>query len=161
LDADVIVLKSFDPLRSFHTVMGRETVNGLCNGILISVKNSLFIRMLLEQYNNYTGENEAWAYRSVYFPHILAQRHPSWIHVEETSLHRPNWMERDQIYGKTMYDWKNNYSIHLWVRLQNGVNVPQSVADIDCTNTTIAQIARHAYYGSKQLRCGLNTTLIL
>jgi len=151
LDADVIVLKSFDPLRRYRTTMGRENSYGVCNGIIVSAKRAPFIRMLLEQYDSYTGDNEVWAYRSVLVPHTLSTVFQGLIHIEETSLHRPNWQELDQIYEKS-YNWTNNYAMHLWVGLQIRTNVsfvPQSVADIDCNNSTIGHMGRHVYYGSE------------
>jgi len=153
LDADVIVLKSFDPLRRYRTVMGRQSSNGICNGILISEKRAPFLRMLLEQYESYTGANEMWAVGSVEVPHTLARVFPSFIYVEEASLNRPSWDEVDKIYERA-YNWTGNYAIHLWLRVQKMKNVtlvPQSAADIDCNNATIGQVARHVYYESQSM----------
>jgi len=151
IDADVIVLKSFDPLRRYRTTMGRESGFGICNGIIISAKGAPFIRILLEQYDSYFGNNEEWGWRSVIVVHELAKYFEKYLHVEEASLHRPNWQELDQIFEKT-YKWTNNYAIHLWLRLVNHTLVPHSVAAIDCTSTTIGEVARHVIYGSMSRR---------
>jgi len=157
LDGDVIVLKSFDELRRYRTVMGREIRKGICNTIMVSVKQAPFIRMLLEQYKDYTGFWEEWGYRSVQVPHILAAEFPSLIHVEETRLNRPNWAELEQIYDEgVLYDWKQNYAIHLWIRMQrkkDASKLAQSPEQIDCVRSTFGEIARLAYYGSSSLRC--------
>jgi len=159
LDADVIVLKSFNPLRRYQTTMGRESSIGVCNGIMASAKGAPFTRILLEQYDSYSGDDEAWGYRSVLVPHTLSRLFSSYIHIEEKSLNRPNWQELNEIY-KTTYNWSGNYAIHLWVRLQvkeDTKRVPESVAEIDCVDNTIGEIGRYVYYGSKwrRIRCPL------
>jgi len=162
MDADVIVLKSFDPLRRYRTTMGRESSFGICNGIIISAKGAPFIRMLLEQYDSYTGENEGWAYRSVKVTHELAKNFQNYVHIEEKSLQRPGWQELDEIYIKK-YNWTNNYSVHLWIRLQIDKNkklIPNSVNKINCADTTIGEIARHVIYGSKSQRENCSLKLI-
>jgi len=36
LDGDVLVVKSFTPLRRFPFVIGRQSPDGLCNGIMVA-----------------------------------------------------------------------------------------------------------------------------
>jgi hypothetical protein len=151
LDADVIVLKSFDPLRNYTAVIGREREDGLCNGILIAERGATYMKMLLVQYNNYSKQNftETWDYRSVLYPNILAARYSHLVHVEEATMHRPNWRELHWIYV-AKWNWSNNYAMHLWIRLYHGHH-PTSAKDIDCLTSTFGEVCRHAYYGTSEM----------
>lgn len=143
LDPDVLVLKSFDPLRYHSFVLGRESDDSVGNGIILSRPKASFLHLLLEQYWSYAGEKEEWATQSVHNVHKLALIYRHLIHVEERSLNRPNWLERAQIYEGN-YDWKNeNYAIHLWLRLWPKEKVPSNWEDLTHVNTTIGLIARH------------------
>ena len=158
MDADVLVVRSFTPLRQFHFVIGRETADGLCNGIMVAERDAPFLRLILEQYHSYQGSNEEWAGKSVYSPHKLALLYPHLVHVEETTLNRPNWKEKDQIYDGR-YNWKNNYAVHLWMRTWPKEKRPNGVEDILTKKTTFAELARLAIFGSYEVRnITMNTT---
>ena len=146
MDPDVLVLKSFDPLRQFPFVLGRESGDSIGNGIIVARKDTLFLRLMLEQYWSYMGPDEEWAKQSVHNVHKLAYVYPHLIHVEETSLNRPNWMERSQIYAGN-YNWTNNYAMHLWLRLWPKEKQPSGLEDIQ-SNTTIGEIVRHILFGT-------------
>jgi len=157
LDADVIVLKTFDPLRRFHTTMGRERPDGVCNAIMLCSKGAPFMRLLKDQYESYnTVGEETWALRSVEVPHKLAQIFNSWIHIEEDTLNRPNSYELQLIFDQA-HDWSKNYAIHTWVRVRlwnGGLNIPNTIQDLECGNATISQIGRLTLYGSTVIsRC--------
>jgi hypothetical protein len=158
IDADVIILRSFDPLRNYPTVMGRERNNGICNGIIIAEPQAPFIKLLLEQYKNYSFERETWAFRSVEYPHLLSLRFPELIHVENTSLQHPSWYELEQIYIK-VYNWTENYAMHLWVRKWPG-NLPESASDVDCLGATLGEIARHVVYGDREKRNNCSAEMV-
>ena len=64
-------------------------------------------------------KDSQWAEHSVQLPARLAKEHPHLIHIENTTLHRPNWMELNQLYGSQIYNWRKNYAIHLWYRFHN------------------------------------------
>jgi len=151
MDADVIVVKSFTPLRQFPFVIGREGHQALCNGILLAARGAPFLRLLLEQYHSYLGPTEYWAVKSVLNADKLARLYPHLVHVEETTLDRPNWEEMDQIYdGK--YNWTSNYAVHLWIRLWPQEKRPNGVEDILTKNTTLGEIARLAMFGEHEIR---------
>ena len=137
LDLDVIVLKSFDPLRVYDTVLGKERWNGLCNGIILAKPNAKFIKLWLYSYRYYS---KRWDYNSIQFPLKLSRRLPGLLHIEESSLHRPNWMELQYLYGNKQYDWSKNYAIHLWFRFYRKEH---DFGNIGQVNSTFGQIVRY------------------
>jgi hypothetical protein len=91
-DTDVLVLRPLTPLLHHPTVMGREAGDrGLCPAVLMAERESPFIRMWLEGYDparsiwqgfRSKGHDEHWNEMSVRYPRMLAERHPSLIHLE-------------------------------------------------------------------------------
>ena len=146
-DLDVIVLKSFDPLRKYNTTMGYETPGGLCNGIIVSAPNASFLNIWHDTYKSF-NDNQ-WAYHSVQLPARLAKEHHQLIHTEQDTLHRPNWIERDWLYSEgKIWDWSKSYAVHLWYRFHNVDHNPE---DVKTLNTTMGQLFRYIYYGSEDL----------
>ncbi|XP_064635469.1 uncharacterized protein LOC135492763 [Lineus longissimus] len=150
-DLDVIVLKSFDPLLKYNTTMGYETgagaANGLCNGIIISRPHAKFLEIWHNEYRSF--KDWEWAIHSVILPAQLATKYPSLIHTEAKTLHRPNWREIKWLYNNgTIYDWSQNYAVHLWYRFHNVDHNPE---DIKAINTTMGEMFRYIYYGKKDL----------
>ena len=150
-DADVLAVKSFTPLRRFPFVIGREIPNGLCNGIMVAERGAPFLRLLLELYNSYLGSKEGWNVKSVHNPHTLASLYSHLVHVEETTLNRPNWIEMVQIYDG-WYNWTQNYAVHLFLRMWPDDKLPNGVEDILTRNTTLGELARRVIYGSHEIK---------
>ena len=81
-------------------------------------------------------------------PTILQFQHPFLIHVEERTLNYPSGPDRHLIYER-LYDWRQNYAMHLWYRLHEFDHNPN---DIKSMNTTFGEIARLIFYNSSHLR---------
>ncbi|XP_069114888.1 uncharacterized protein [Argopecten irradians] len=148
LESDVIVLKSFAPLRRYEFSMGLEyhgTPGRLNNGIIIAKKNAAFLNIWQETYRNFT-ERE-WDQHSSIIPYNLQYQFPHLIHVEESSLNYPSGPDRRLIYDE-IYDWRSNYAIHLWHELHALTHSP---TDIKSMNTTFGQISRYVYYNTTDL----------
>ncbi|XP_046346610.2 uncharacterized protein LOC124127204 [Haliotis rufescens] len=148
-DLDVMILKPLDPLLKFDVAMGYETPGGLCNGIMIGTAWADFFKIWHKEYKSF--QDHQWNVHSVQIPGRLAKQYPNLVHTEDTSLHRPNWMELDRLYtvGK-LYDWrKNNYASHLWIRLHKVEHNPN---DIKTWNTTVGEMFRWIYYGDWKLQ---------
>ena len=148
LDTDIIVLRSFDPLRRFATTLGRETSYGLGSGIILAEPNSVFIHLWLNSFKSYNPWPWNWAKYAVWTPHVLARQFAEEIHIEETRLQHPTWAQSDQLCEK-LYDWSENYAVHVWKRF---CEVPQTVEEINSLNNTLGEVFRYVYYGSKKLR---------
>lgn len=132
-------------------VMGREQTDALCNGIMLARRGAQFLHLILELYKSYRGEVEEWGARANRMPHALASRYPQLIHVEESSLDRPNWKESRSIYAG-LYNWTSNYAMHLWVRKWPNEFRPQGTRDIRAINTTLGEISRLILYGEPSPR---------
>ena len=69
LDPDVLVLRSFDPLRRMPLTLAREHMKPfliISNGIIICRRGVVFMRLWLESYRTYDPDD--WAYNSVRVP---------------------------------------------------------------------------------------------
>jgi len=69
LDPDVLVLRSFDPLRRLPLTLARESVQPIVtisNGVIICRPGVLFMRLWIETYKTYNPS--IWAYHSVHIP---------------------------------------------------------------------------------------------
>ncbi len=147
LDLDVIVLKSFDPLLGHNCTFGAESLDLLGSGVIIARPNASFIHLLYDQYR--TFDDKSWNYHSVILPMRLARKFPNLVHVEWDSMHRPNWMERSWLYNEgKLWDWINNYTVHLWYRYHNKDYDPESIKYL---NTTMGEIFRYIYYGKHDI----------
>ena len=148
LDLDVIVLKSFDPLRHYNYTMGIEYhgyPGRLNNGIIIAREGATFIKYWRETYHNF--RKSEWDEHDTQVPYELQFQFPYLIHVEEKTLNYPSGKELDLIYERR-YDWSNNYAMHLWSRLHDMEHGP---AAIKTMNTTFGEITRFIHYGDPRL----------
>ncbi len=152
LDLDVLVIRPMDDLRKFHCVIGRETEN-LCNSIFICSKTSLFLKLLMQSFVD--DLKLLWAYHSSIYPTQLARRNPHLIHIEETTLLRPNWQELDHIIGPRLCKWRTKYTLHTyprsWHSYNSSINWVISAESIKKMDSTFGQVARYIYYGNDDL----------
>ena len=148
LDTDIIAVRSFDSLRVFPATLGRETSYGLGSGIIVAQRHSAFLRMWLDSFADYRPWPWNWAKYAVWTPHALARQHPSDVHIEVSSLQHPTWAQSDLL-CEGLYDWSDNFAVHVWKRF---CFVPENPEEIDSLNTTLGEVMRYVYYGSKRLR---------
>ena len=148
LDTDVIVLKSFDPLRRYTFTLGQEDDIKLGNGVIVSQPNDTFLEKWFNTYRTFRY-NETWAYHDTEIPMKLYKMFPKYIHVEKTSINRPNWHRRElDIIYKRQYLWRGNYCIHLWFRFHK---IQHNLTDIRKMKTTFGEIVRYVLFGSSEL----------
>ncbi|XP_014678704.1 PREDICTED: uncharacterized protein LOC106818518 [Priapulus caudatus] len=121
LDFDVVVLKSFDPLRVHDCVLGVEsgkaagTRNMTNAGVIIGAKNATFLNMWYDGYRDY---RENWLYNSAVVPNKLRAKHGQLLHVD------PNiWHDTSGHIFKSFADLSHTYAYHMWVN-HNFRNVP-------------------------------------
>lgn len=139
-DWDGLAMRSFEPLLQHDVTLGRETPTGLANGFILAKRAAPFLRLWLETYHTY--QVSEWSTHSVRIPHQLLQLFPHLLHVEETSLVRPNYREAKQLfYGK--YPWEKNYAIHVWKRRGP---VPKNSSELKGMNSTLGDVMRHILY---------------
>ena len=147
LDLDVIALRDFDPLLHHATTLGAESPELLGSGVILAVRNASFLRIWRDAYRNYVPSQ--WNYNSVVVPMKLAKQFPRLVHIDWFRIHRPNWFEREYLYSSTkLWDWSDNYAVHLWYRSHNVDYDPSSIRTL---NTTLGELFRFVYYGNSSL----------
>lgn len=114
LDIDTICVKSWNHLLNNKMVLGKEKDYGICNAIMLSEKNSEFIKYWRLKYSeefNPDGWNEA----SIYLPKYLSTALPRLVTVcEENNFFSPSYNEVLNIFHN-IYDINDNLiSLHLW-----------------------------------------------
>lgn len=80
MDLDVISINPFEPLLKYEFVMGREENVGLCNAVILTNKDSTFLKLWYESYKNF-DENK-WNEHSVKLPLQIAKNNSKLIHIE-------------------------------------------------------------------------------
>jgi hypothetical protein len=133
LDMDVLCLRSFQPLRSFDLVLGRQGREGLGNAVILSRPRTPFLKIWYESYRSFrsSGFQDYWAEHSVEIPDQLAEKHPSWLHIEgPPSFFWPMYQDPAPLWGQAvglkdrLSDWRHyyrirrrSYCVHLWEQL--------------------------------------------
>lgn len=148
LDTDVLVLKSFRELRKYEMTMGIEyhgNPGRLNNGIIIAKKNAAFLQIWYDTYTNFSKRE--WDFHDCIVPYRLQYLYPKLIHIEENTLNYPSGKNLDLIY-ENVFDWRNNYAMHLWYRLYDIDHTPIGIRNM---NTTFGEMARLIYYNSTKL----------
>lgn len=151
IDLDVILVRPLDDLFKFDVVLGAETPDLLGSGLILARRpGTEFIRRWRRSYAD-RFDDSRWNEHACRVPMALARRHPASVHVEWFSMHRPNWDERHWLFSDgRLWDWSNNYAVHLWFR----THPPHVVYDpvtIRQLNTTTGEVLRHIYYGDTRL----------
>ena len=66
VDPDVLVLRSFDRLRRMPLTLARQSAHKISNGIIVSGRGSVFLRLWLETYRTFNPGD--WSYHSTQVP---------------------------------------------------------------------------------------------
>ena len=152
LDFDVMVTASFDNLRKYNCTMGLESSYKLCSGVIVCVKDHPFLYLWLNSY--YDDFRHKWSYNSGVVSTRIMRRYKGLIHVEGRKLHRPSFKEVEKIWGKELYPWKDNYSVHTWIRIARRrrlIKENPTPESIKTMNSTYGEMARSVYYGTSEL----------
>ena len=146
MDLDMVILKSLDPLRVYNTTVGRATFFTLSNGLIISKPDAEFLNIWHSSYK--TFDDSKWVEHSAIIPFKLSRKHPDSIHVEDRKLQRPNWSEKEWIFGKKIYNLTENYSLNLAYRFYN---IDHNQDDIKHMDSTAGNVFRYIYYGTNDI----------
>ena len=118
MDVDTISVKPLTDLLDNKCVLGIEKNQGLCNGVVLAEKNSLFIKHWLDSYRTFRsrGRDKHWGEHSVRIPNRLSKQYPDLITAEPFfSFHYPTWRQEDL---KLMFEenktFENAYCHHVW-----------------------------------------------
>jgi len=123
LDTDVFIIKPLDELLKHNFVMGVEQNMGLCNGVIFSEKESIFMKTWYESYHpDCTREGagfkpDGWGEMSVRFPELLAKDFKDYITIlPVTAFFQPSGGDEEKliIFESEDYWCEESYGNHLW-----------------------------------------------
>ena len=143
-------LRTLAPFKAYcHCVrVGKEKPPKFIAGIMVSRKNSTFLRLVYESYrNNYRGGD--WDYNCARVPYQLYLEHPNLLHVEPYKFTTPDWMERYNLWNRVV-DWKDLYVVHIMAHT-DGVREKFTPESIKTNDSTFGEVMRYIYYGSPKL----------
>lgn len=147
LDYDVIVLNSMDPLRLYETTLGKELPAKFIAGIIAAAPNARFLKLWRESYKDKYRPDE-WDYNSASAAYALYKKYPELLHVEPYKLTTPDYLDRADLLNNVVY-WEDLYVIHVMGHELNWDKFnPEYIKNV---NTTLGEVMRYIYYGSKQL----------
>lgn len=145
LDTDHILLKSLDPYRNFDATIGLDYKKTAANSIVISKRDSMFIKIWYETYHSFS--NMDGNKHSQITPYKLSQKHKDLVHVVEDLLLSPNPSQLASIYS-TNVTWSDKYGMHLHFKLHDKFNEDTlSFESIKFMSSTVGTMARHILYG--------------
>ncbi|KAL4235989.1 hypothetical protein ACF0H5_004377 [Mactra antiquata] len=149
MDTDTVLVKSVDKLRNYSCVMSEQSSGLMGSAFVMSEKNGTFVNKWMDGYR-YNYIPEKYAYNAMVYPKKLKTTLKDHIHVEYATISRPVGMIGGTIYwnSNATYDWSYIYGIHLYSRIYKE---PVNETTIRHMNFTFGSIARHVYYGNKEL----------
>ena len=123
LDTDVFMIKPLDELLIHDFVMGIENGMGLCNGVILSEKNSVFMKTWYDSYHPSCEREGAgfkpdgWGEMSVRFPELLAKDFEDYITIlPVTAFFQPSGSPRGMavLFDSEEYWCEESFANHLW-----------------------------------------------
>jgi len=123
LDTDVFIIRPLDELLDHDFVMGIENGMGLCNGVILSEPNSIFMQEWYMAYDpSSTREGagfdpDGWGEMSVRFPELLAKDFSDYVTVlPVTAFFQPSGSPKgmDILFDSETYYCEESYGNHLW-----------------------------------------------
>lgn len=150
LDIDTICVKAFDDLLNNVCVMGEEygrqstqekkELIGLCNAVILSERNSSFIRLMLDSFHE--DYRPGWNYNCVVKPYQIYVKFPDLVNVQpQSSFFKYSWDEDGR---KSLFENSENtddcYSVHLWESKNYEILKTYDLLTIQSTNNTVCNI---------------------
>jgi hypothetical protein len=121
LDCDTICVKPFTDLLQFQTVMGiqgKNAIEGLCDAVILSEKNSSFLNLWLNSYSTFrsVGRDHFWDEHAVRIPLQIAIQDPSLITITKFDrFHYPLYTDEgiSMLFEQDLA-FPNAFCHHLW-----------------------------------------------
>ena len=148
LDYDVIVLRSFDPLRIYNITMGKDKASTINTGIIIAHKSAQFLDLWYKSFNdNYSTTHTNFECGRVTYQLFLEK--PSALHVEPYKLTTPDSSERQKLWNEVI-DWQGMGLFAVYaVANNNGFQyTPDNIKNF---NSTVGEVMRYIHYGTPDL----------
>ena len=150
LDMDVLAIRPMDDLRKYSCTVGLESTVKVCSGVIVCSKDHPFLYLWLDNYyDEFDQYKHIWAFHSGQVPSVLIKRYSNLVHVEHRKFHKPDYHDDqlEYICGNKTYPWKDNYTLHTWIRVWKEKCPFPTEESIKTMNSTYGQIARQVYYG--------------
>lgn len=146
IDYDVIMVNSFDPLRKYDAVLGKEKPPKFIAGIIVAKPGATFLKIWHESYkNNYRPFD--WDFNCARVTYQLYMKRPDLLHVEPRKFTTPDWQDRRLLWDEVI-DWSELYCVHVMLHLNWKEYSPENVKKL---NSTFGEVVRYIYYGSPKI----------
>ncbi|BFZ23028.1 hypothetical protein BsWGS_26066 [Bradybaena similaris] len=148
LDTDMIMIRDLEPLLDYDISLGLiGNGKGMGNAFIVAKQGDPFIHEWYAEYLRYNKVDFYWNSNRV--PKNIYYTNTSRVHLVADKVYRPRWDETMLLFNRSDYPWRNNYGVHVWNQAHRD---PESPADVDTANSTLAQIFRHVLYGDHRIR---------
>ena len=114
----------------------------------MGTSNAKFLEIWMDSYRNF--RNSCWGCNSVLMASKLAELFPHHIHVELKSFTHPTYSAFNAMYGTKVYNFTNNYSIHIYNHYKQHV-IPSNEEELRGYNCTLGNVMRYVLYGCPDL----------
>ncbi|CAK8694503.1 unnamed protein product [Clavelina lepadiformis] len=127
IDNDVITLRNLNSLRNYSVTFGRSVGNVISMGVVLAEPNSTFLTQFYHEYPKHFDRRWPWAFTTRYLGEYYRKQFQLGVHVEETSMQRPNPYQKVDggVSATTLAHWdlSKNYFLHIHPQksLQNPV----------------------------------------
>ena len=123
LDIDTLCVRPFTELLDNTCVMGHQTGRGLCNAVILSEPEGVFVNAWLDSFRRFrsTGRDQYWDEHAVIVPGLLAhqpQLRRSITICEERAFFFPHWNNMAALFesgDEALF--AQSYCIHYWETL--------------------------------------------
>ncbi|XP_070554337.1 uncharacterized protein [Ptychodera flava] len=143
LDIDVIALKSFETLRYYDFVIGREDF-GLSTGVILARPRAPF----LEHWYQYAHNSQSGHFDPEDALFDVAMDYPELVHIEEFGFRRRDAWKGPDDWGNLFHggiDHSDNYAVKLYYGLMEKEYNPEQIKSL---RSSFGALARLSYYAS-------------
>jgi hypothetical protein len=146
-DTDIIPLRSFDELRAYEFLMGKQGDQdaALCNAVLVGAPRARFIERWWNSYDSF--DPKIWAHHAVSVPARLQHEAPlECTTVSNRAFFTPGYHMLNELHEQDDgYDFRYNFAVHLWTTAHDGYRASFSsltISDIFVRKGSFHRIAR-------------------
>ena len=154
LESDVILVRSLDELRYYEIVLGREVARKMGSAIIMSSKNSPFLRQWHSSYKSDFRQNSL-DYNCCILPYKMSLKYKGNLYVEPYKLTSPDWQHKQLLFtdntDSNTLSWTELFAVHLMFMNQRESAVYNPVY-IKSLRNLIGKVLRLIYYGSADER---------
>lgn len=120
MDIDTLCMRPFTELLAQQCVMAPESYRGLCNAVILSEPQGVFLTAWLERYRTFRsqGHDQWWSEHSVHIPFRMARQPDLQPHITllpQGAFFFPRWEEIDCLFVSANEAlFRSSYCVHYW-----------------------------------------------